>query len=564
MRFIYTSIVSLSLLAFMIGGQATAQDVSSDAGTEPVVSEEDTVSLEDLDAGDPRILPTSPFYFFKELVRGAQRVLTFDSIDKAELELKITNEKAAEVKKVQDTEGQNAGAVQKAVENYQKAQEALRSRLEKLQETSENPKIDTLLDRLTERTLKHQKLLDDIAAKADTEEVKTIIRNTKEKIEETTGTAIGKDDVAKFVSRLEKALVEGKGGDLKNLRSLEAIERIADKAPEAAKASLERLREDFSERAKASIEEVSKRSPEALKKALEKLPGDDVHRSIILEQIQGTLGDRAKEALRENSLRLQGKVMDDEKGLMERAAEQIKRVTEIVQKLEGKIAERTSAATSTDSLAEQARAHLAKANEAFAAQQYGEAFGQGRSAEVIARNALQKLEESRTPSGEDVKGHIEELAAKISRYEGVVTSLREEFQEKGQSLLALAKEHLGYARDAFSKNDLVTAKTHIEHVKGYLADLARLVQQSNKQSTVSPENTSVKPVQRTTEKTNVVCTKEYNPVCGADSKTYSNTCEASSNGMKIVSKGECKDSSTDMNSVESGIRKMLQPKATTE
>ncbi|MFN3848108.1 MAG: Kazal-type serine protease inhibitor family protein [Spirosomataceae bacterium] len=40
-------------------------------------------------------------------------------------------------------------------------------------------------------------------------------------------------------------------------------------------------------------------------------------------------------------------------------------------------------------------------------------------------------------------------------------------------------------------------------------------------------------------KNDVLCTADYNPVCGCNGKTYGNACTAAAMGIRVVSTGEC-------------------------
>lgn len=128
------------------------------------------------------LLPTSKLYFLKEWGRGLQRLFTFNSIKKVELELKILDEKAVEAQEVEEAEPNNIEAIKKALTNYQSSHDRLEARLRALKETSRNPNADKLLSNLAERVAKHEELFAKLKEKVRPEE-KGKSESAKQKVE---------------------------------------------------------------------------------------------------------------------------------------------------------------------------------------------------------------------------------------------------------------------------------------------------------------------------------------------------------------------------------------------
>lgn len=107
------------------------------------------------------LLPTSPFYFLKEWWRGLKIGWIRDPIKKSEAQLQVLSEKLAEAEAIAQ-KAPKLEVLEKAFDNYASAMDKLKTRIEGLKETSENPNIDKLLDKITEAEIRHSEVLDKI------------------------------------------------------------------------------------------------------------------------------------------------------------------------------------------------------------------------------------------------------------------------------------------------------------------------------------------------------------------------------------------------------------------
>ena len=173
-------IIFLAILNFSLAGHALAHNAFS-----APIKYFAAISAIDLDVESSGLLPTNPFYFLKEFKRSITRFFTFNPISKAELELEIADEKAAEFKKVEEVMPDDKLAIGKALDNYHDSQNRLKQKFEFLKETSQNPNIDNLLEKLADRVVKHEKLFEEINEKfEDREDIKNLASEGKEKSEE--------------------------------------------------------------------------------------------------------------------------------------------------------------------------------------------------------------------------------------------------------------------------------------------------------------------------------------------------------------------------------------------
>jgi len=286
------SLVGLMLvvsLPNLSAGIAFSQTVTDTVALDvQAVQQAESVTTSDLGVSNPGLLPTNPFYFFKEFSRNVQRVFTFNPVAKAQLEVRIANEKVAEAKKIQEIVPNDNNAIAKGVVNYQAAQERVRSSLESLQTTaSTTPEFEILMNSVATDVVSHQKVLDEIGSKAsDSADVKNAVDSAKLKIDESAATAI-QDNPTDFANKLQNALIDSKGSELKHMRSLEIITNIEARVPEAAKPALLKVQENLTNKLNESIQQATNISGSAaVQQLIKEIPSSDsAQRAATVKQL---------------------------------------------------------------------------------------------------------------------------------------------------------------------------------------------------------------------------------------------------------------------------------------
>lgn len=377
------------------------------------------LAQDDLGVKDTGLLPTSRFYFLKEWIRNIEKIFTLNPVKKIELEADIANERLAEIKKLGEIVPENTKAIGEAIIRYQKNISQLMTRLEGLKETSENPNIDKLVDKLVDRGLKHQQLFDELRVKfEDSAELKVnfdSIENQFIKIDKIIFEKI--DSVKKFKERIEN-ITQKQKGELKEFKTAELIDRLEEELPEfqEKRKEISSLKEDLLLKFSARLEGQELIKPESLISLIKELPGDQLRRLKLLDEIrEQVVNPDIKSGL--NIIRQELLEKSKEKGLIkeEAAKTKIEEASKLIEEIDNLIAEREGDVTvSVRQLLERARFNLDSAKQALETGNPGNAFGQATAASAVAKNALKQLQ----ATSEDAQNTLNILKA---RYDELIS-----------------------------------------------------------------------------------------------------------------------------------------------
>lgn len=290
-----------ALLVLAIWSPVLAQDAPVDVSTQAIAAADldENIKAEDLGVSEPGILPDSPFYFFKNWGRAVQSAFTFDPVKKAELKLRFASEKLIEAKKMAIKKASPEKIV-KALNNYQKETERIKNEIEKRNLKVENPKVEKFFERLLDRNLKQQKLLDRIEKELPTSLYQKI-KDIKEKaLERFTDSSLKIAPVEIFREKIERVAQVQEGSKLKHIKNLEVLMRIEEKVPEQAKEAIRTAQANALKRLKGDLEAIPEEEKPILKEYLRRIGGNEVRHLEIVSELEALeLSDEAKQAAEE-------------------------------------------------------------------------------------------------------------------------------------------------------------------------------------------------------------------------------------------------------------------------
>ena len=377
------------------------------------------ITVSDLGVSNPGMLPGNPFYFLKEWGREMKKNLAFDSVKKAEVQLQIVNERAAEIKKLKDLLPDSKKMFFRALENYDKSIDTLRERIGSLKNLSSSD-TNLFLNQLADSIIKHIKLFSEIKDGVGDKNIEKISELQEKIIEILAEVPSTLETPSDFKCRLENVIKSQGESLLKEITISEILDRFEEKISKETRLELLKIKENLLIKFQSKLQ--SEDFAFALAEILNELPGDSARKIKILDELrEGISAGDIKTKLNLVRQDILDTAVETKEIRATETEKMIKDASGLLQDLEDSIDNSVGLKSSIiNSLFTKAKFNLEQAGDAFELNNYGQAFGQASAAAASASvglNYVSKFNLEENSCNQDdlntIKSYYDELVLKI-------------------------------------------------------------------------------------------------------------------------------------------------------
>jgi len=251
-----TKLTMIALALMLVIGLVLAGPAQAQESTDVALDE--NVTAADLGVSEPA---TGLLGFFKNVANGVQYAFTVNPVKKAELKLKHANDallraEAALANNPDSIKGQEK--YNKYLEKYEKKYAQVQEKVQTFKEKAEtNPAIDNFLNRFTDNTLKHQRVMDHVSSFLDDDQ-RAKLQETRDETVKTFGEILKNlDDKDKLPERLDNVMGEQKGSQLIHLKNMEMLGALKNQLPEDYKDMIHEAEEKSLHRLNQAIQNTN-------------------------------------------------------------------------------------------------------------------------------------------------------------------------------------------------------------------------------------------------------------------------------------------------------------------
>ncbi len=443
---------------------------------EPVlVLAEEEISSNDFGIEQTGILPSNPFYFFKTWGRNIRQTFSFSNLSRAELQLSILNEQAAEIRKLDELNVTKIEAFLKALDSFKEGVSVLGLRMMVLKGA---PGVDKLVDNFLDKTLKYQDVLDGIIYKFENNE-------NAEKLRESASNALDKllevvllvpsnvISVKKFTESFELA-VAGQRGELREFRAVEFINRLEPLSSGELLAALLKTKDSLLLKFSGRLQ-VSKTENYKVLNFLEGFSGDILLRLKAVDEAREKIVDLEVK----NQINIIRKHIFDKvkmKNLISEitAKDALTNVQDKLTEIASVLVEQTSKTpTNVAQIIERARFNFEEARKFYEDESFSSSYSQALSASAAVENALSQIIMTSNDLGEELKTikiYFDSLSSVAHRANVIDSKVLNEFKDIEKTIVHLA--------DLIGDNkNLTQARKIMRELKSRMALLSKMLDQ---------------------------------------------------------------------------------------